>query len=707
MMDVKQWIAGAVLASSVAMAQDATVLQDFEAADAGSRFRTLDTKAELVEHNGGHALKVVSGTSNPYPNVNFEPPGGKWDLSKHERVEMDITNTSAESVKFGMRVDNPGATGKANNNTGGITLDPGETGTIVVEIERDVAGKLREDLIGLDRTPWGKRGEQGGPIDPSNVVKINLFLNKPDRSYSFVIDNLRATGTYDASKHKVPDPFFPFIDTYGQYIHQDWPGKVKSDADLLNDKKAEAASISEFPRPADWNTYGGWARGPKLDATGHFHTAKHEGKWYLVDPEGRLYFSMGMAVVQAGGETAIDRRDGWFADAPWEKPEFKKFVSKKDKNILRGDYQGQQPRTFSFIHANLQRKYGEQYESAWNELITQRLMNWGFNSMGNWSEPELFKTTTIPYTHWVFNDGPKLPWRQNVRKRVPDPFDPKFDEVLRRRANTMTRGTVDDPKCIGYFVDNEIQWGTETSLAETTLLGDDTSSAKQEFVKDLTAKYGDIAKLNTAWKTSYESWDTLLKTKAQNVKALPAGPGVEADFKAFSEKTARAYFAGVKKVLKDVAPNKLYLGCRFAEYNPMVVRVAAEYCDVVSFNLYRDTVAKWTPPSGIDKPIIIGEFHFGATDRGVFGDGLVGAASTQDRAEKFKRYVTGAAANPYIVGAHWFQLCDEPTTGRVSDGENHNVGFLAITDRPYQEMIEASRSVANSLYSTRAGTASK
>jgi hypothetical protein len=114
--------------------------------------------------------------------------------------------------------------------------------------------------------------------------------------------------------------------------------------------------------------------------------------------------------------------------------------------------------------------------------------------------------------------------------------------------------------------------------------------------------YGDVARLNAAWESSYASWDALLGTKA----------------------------ASVKQVLKEVAPNKLYLGCRFADYNATVVKVAADYRDVVSFNLYRDTVAAWRPPAEIDRPVIIGEFHFGAKDRGVFGNGLVGVDTTAD-----------------------------------------------------------------------------
>ncbi len=693
-------LAAVVAFAGIASADEALVMQDFDG-DLNGLYQSLDSTVQIVDQGGGKALAITSGTRAPYPNVRVKPRTGVWDLSKYTQVELDITNTSADSVKFGMRVDNEGATGQKGNNTGSVTLDPGETGTLVVRLQRPAPDNLDEKLIGMDRTPWGKRGTMGGSIDVSKVVEVNIFLNKPDRSYTFTIDNLRAAGSFDPASMTVPEPFFPFVDTYGQYVHADWPGKTKSDDDLKRDLAAEEKSIHDFPRPENWNKFGGWATGPQMKATGHFTTTKHDGKWYLVDPEGKLFFSMGIDVVQFGGTTPIDQREGWFQDELWNKPEYANLVTEAKENNKRGDFKGESIRAFPFMTTNLMRKFGPNYEEAWRGLISKRMLNWGFNTLGCWSDPKLLPTSSIPYTHWVFNDGPKLPWRQGVAKRIPDPFAPKFAEVIRRRAGVMIKGTVDDPNCIGYFVDNEIMWGTTESIAETTLLGDATSPAKVVFVEDLKAKYSEISKLNTAWNAQFESWDALLNTKLADARQIPRGPGTKADFEAFTEKAAHSYFSQVRDILKEIAPNKLYLGCRFAEYNTIVVRVAAEYCDVVSFNLYRDTVANWRPPVEIDKPIMIGEFHFGATDRGVFGSGLIPATDAADRAVKFARYMAGAARNPLLVGAHWFQLYDQPTTGRTQDGENHNIGFLSITDRPYQEMIDASRDLANKLYDLR------
>jgi hypothetical protein len=97
-------------------------------------------------------------------------------------------------------------------------------------------------------------------------------------------------------------------------------------------------------------------------------------------------------------------------------------------------------------------------------------------------------------------------------------------------------------------------------------------------------------------------------------------------------------------------------------------------------------------------PLIIGEFHFGALDRGLFHPGLVPVADQRARAESYKAYVAGALRHPQFVGCHWFQYQDEPTTGRVYDEENYQIGFVDVADTPYAETIQACRDVGYHLY---------
>jgi hypothetical protein len=106
------------------------------------------------------------------------------------------------------------------------------------------------------------------------------------------------------------------------------------------------------------------------------------------------------------------------------------------------------------------------------------------------------------------------------------------------------------------------------------------------------------------------------------------------------------------------------------------------------------------PAGSADKPVIIGEFHCGALDRGMFHTGLQGARDQNQRAEFYTDYVTSALRNPVLVGCAWFQYVDQPTTGRP-DGENYQIGFVDITDTPYPETIAAIRAIGARLYELR------
>ena len=72
---------------------------------------------------------------------------------------------------------------------------------------------------------------------------------------------------------------------------------------------------------------------------------------------------------------------------------------------------------------------------------------------------------------------------------------------------------------------------------------------------------------------------------------------------------------------------------------------------MVSFNRYQRSVADLRLPEGVDRPLIIGEFHFGALDRGMFHTGLVPTASQQERAAAYREYVHSALRNP-LAGRH-------------------------------------------------------
>lgn len=656
-----------------------------------------DAEVRLIPVGAGYGLRIDTGTARPWPGITLPAPGGRWDFSAWGQVELSVRNAGTNRITVNCRVDNPGADGTRRCVTGHVDLEPGARRTLRVPLKRADGDTLGGKLFGLRGYPVAAGGDR--TVDPANVTQLLVFLNQPTLPHAVEVSDIRATGSWTPPTAWTSDaaPYFPLIDTFGQYRHKDWPGKVHSLEELRARKEAEGKRLAGEAGPEGWNQYGGWAAGPQLTASGFFRVEKHEGKWWLVDPAGRLFWSHGIDCVRMLDSTFVEEREDWFEDFPGQQPGFAEFMSSRAR-ALKGHYAGRTARGFSFAGANLKRKYGDDWKQTVPVLIHQRLRHWGLNTIANWSDEGVRLLRHTPYTDTVSSRGaPDIAGSEGYWGKFPDVFDPAFERGLRASMAGRVDRSANDPWCIGYFSDNEMSWGDDASLALAALRSPESQAAKQAFVSDLREKYDDVSELNTAWGTRHASWDALLASRE-----APDAAKARADLTAFYDRTAGQYFRAVRDAIKAVAPNQLYLGCRFAWVNDRAAIAAGKYCDVVSYNRYERSVADFRFPGG-DKPLIIGEFHFGALDRGLFHTGLVPVENQAARARAYRDYVTGALEHPQFVGSHWFQYQDEPTTGRTYDEENYQIGFVDIADTPYEETIAASRAVGSTLYETRLG----
>jgi hypothetical protein len=133
-----------------------------------------------------------------------------------------------------------------------------------------------------------------------------------------------------------------------------------------------------------------------------------------------------------------------------------------------------------------------------------------------------------------------------------------------------------------------------------------------------------------------------------------------------------------------------------------MLKIAGDYCDLISFNRYRYSCIELAPPEDVDLPILISEWHIGTLDRGMLHTGLRGAVSLEHQQKMYKYYVNQALENPYIVGTHWFQYGEQAITGR-GDGENYRIGLVDALDQPYYTFIKAIREIGYNIYKIRTG----
>lgn len=685
-------LAGFALLRATAGAADSAVLPlvTFDSSFDVKSVATEDATCALR----GNALRVTTGHAKPWPGVTLAAPTS-WNLARFGQVELDVANVGRSATTISCRVDNPNANGTEHCVTASVKLEAGERQTLRVPLARVSSSRLDGKLFGMRGYPVSVGGR--GTVNPSNVTQILVFVSKPASDHQFEISNVRASGLYTPPTASIADadPFFPFIDAFGQYRHKGWPGKLGSEGEFQQRREWESKELAAKPGPSDWNEYGGWTAGPQLRATGFFRTEKHNGKWWLVDPKGRFFFSSGVDCVAARHYTPIDERGEWYENFPGNQTEFKQYLS--TGFALKGHYAGQRPKTFSFNSANLHRKYGPDWKEANAVVIHQRLRSWGLNTIANWSDDHVRMMRRTPYTDTIGSRGGRMiEGSEGYWSKFPDTFDPVFAESARKQMQNKRGRSAGDPWCLGYFSDNEMSWGDDLSLAAAVLKSPADQPAKTVFIGDLKSKYGTIEKLNAVWSTQHSSWDALLQTTN-----APDRKKAGQDLGEFYTRIAEQYFRVTRDAIREVAPNQLYLGCRFAWGNARAAAAAAKYCDVVSYNLYHRSVADFKFNGGADVPLIIGEFHFGALDRGMLHTGLVPVATQEARAQAYRDYVEGALRHPQFVGCHWFEYQDEPITGRVYDEENYQIGLVDVTDTPYPETIATLRSIGTNLYRLR------
>jgi hypothetical protein len=668
----------------------------------------------------GSTVRVHVSRSNDRPGVTFQPRSGRWDVTGLAHVAARVKNTGRQTLNVHLCVDNPGSdrTERKGCCIESATIPPGEEKVLKVAIAARPPKHLEAAFRGMRGTPGGfqTRGDRG--IDPSNVAGISVYVYKPGTDYQYEVSDLGAGGEPAFPLPKNLDDLFPMIDQFGQYIHKEWPGKTRSEDDFALQRTQEAADLAAHPGPQGWNQYGGWLDGPQLEATGRFRVTKWRDKWWFVDPEGRLFWSHGLVrVTWSSGYTPITGRQNLFAELPGRDSPFGAFYGRSTWAISGLYERGAE--TYNFTGANLLRKYDPDWPETFADVTHQRLRSWGLNTMANCSQPAIYLKRKTPYTATVYSldsppedtpgstgyvatihdDSRVIEATSGGWGKFPDVFDSSFKAVLVKEVAQHTGKAVGDPWCLGYFPGNELSWGRdETSLTAAVLMSPADQPAKQVLVNDLKAKYETIEKLNAAWHTDYTSWDGLLQSTTP-----PSVDYARDDLTAFLGEIADAYFRQCRDAVKEVDPEGLYLGCRFAGWShPVVFRTAAKYSDVVSVNRYSETLTDLQLPGGIDKPVVIGEFHFGALDRGKFHASLRPVADQPARGAAYEKYVRSALENPLVVGTHWHQFGDQSTTGR-DDGENFQNGFVDVCDTPYTETIDACRRVGYELYRVRAG----
>ncbi len=525
----------------------------------------------------------------------------------------------------------------------------------------------------------------GGPVDPAALDRAWLTAETAGGGPQVRIAECKLA---DDLPGEWPRAEEPITDELHQWTGRLWPGKTETLQQMRRALEQELEDLPPEP-PRERSRWGGWT-GERFDATGRFRT-EHDGRrWWLVDPDGYPFYSVGVDCVRPSVSAETFGNDDLFVELPArDGPYADLWSSRRDNSAL-----------FDGMRHNLMRTLGQGWHRKWMELCRRRLVAWGFNTVGNWSSLEFCRFAELPYV-WPLRGFPGT--EEMIFRDFPDVFSDEYRRNSREFAAQLGefRG---DPHLIGYFLRNEPHWAFGVySLAERMLLRADPFASRRRLAEWLKERHGTVRKLNHAWGSDLGSLDDLLVGPVS--EDVLTTEGAREDLREFSRLMIAEYVRAPSEECRRVDPDHLNLGVRYAWIAHEDLLAGAQVFDVFSINGYAarpgaDVIARCSQAA--DAPVMVGEFHTGALDRGLPWGGLRMVRTQADRAASYRYYVEQGAAIPELVGAHYFLWNDQHVVGRF-DGENWQIGLVDICQMPYAEVVEAAQRSHGRIYEVAAG----
>ena len=260
---------------------------------ADTRIDTLNHIIELISQGGSSGIIFK----------------GEWDLRGYNQLQFKVQNhDSVQYLQMIVQIQEELKKAPINARvlrgtmTDQLYVGPGETKNVKIEFSSDVPyPEVDSCFTGMRNTPYSVNEHYSYSLDLSKIQAIKLLARRHTAGMRYSISDVmllpgkRAESISWMKMNKLE--FFPFIDKYGQFKHKEWPGKTHNDEDLRQARKKEEKDLAAHPGATDRSRYGGWKNGPRQKGTGHFRVAKIDGKWWMIDPEGYLFWSHGVVRV--------------------------------------------------------------------------------------------------------------------------------------------------------------------------------------------------------------------------------------------------------------------------------------------------------------------------------------------------------------------------------------------------------------------------
>ncbi len=640
-------------------------------------------RAEGIENSPAYCLTIACRGTAPGQALVWEFPAGT--LAADRWIVFDLHYDEPDQTTFRLELSEN---------------DDGPRFVMTFSVLPGVRARLRLPLTRLDLNRWAlmregallKRCCYGARVQPAKTTRLVLSVER--MAESPVAWEMTTPTVWATEPPQLAEPALtngPLVDPLGQSFHRSWAGRTKDTAELtarLCDQRRAAASASW---PEAYSRWGGWTA-KRLAPTGFFRIERDERRFWFVDPDGHPYWSSAIDCVRPGTPALVEGIENTIKDWEGLRASFPGCAGHSTHAGIDGGT------TFDFVQANLIRAFGpEAWKESWADTVVGVLRKAGFNGFGNWSESATAAARSFPYVHPLKTSFARTP---TVFRDFPDVWHDDWAQDTRDFAAQLLP-LREDPALIGYFLMNEPKWGFATQTpAEGMLLNTGACPTRDALAAFLEDRHPSDAALAAAWEMSVD----FAEIRGGRI-FTSFGERARADLAAFSTVMARRFFTDLSEACRATDPEHLNLGARYYTLPPDWLADAMGVFDVFSMNAYEERI----PAEGLARlhrriglPVLIGEWHFGALDAGLPMAGICRVADQTERGKAYRRYLEDAAAQPWCVGAHYFQLYDQPYLGRF-DGENWNIGLIDICHRVYSDFAEAARRSHERLYAVANG----
>lgn len=396
-------------------------------------------------------------------------------------------------------------------------------------------------------------------------------------------------------------------------------------------------------QPVALTRFGGWADHPAAAPTGFFRVKRSADRNWLIDPEGCLFYKVGINAVH-------QPRRGDASRLP---------------------------------------------QAQWAEQTVARLRDAGFNGLGNWSSTSL-RETPAPLV-WVLRKNFMFDFAKEKRMTVPASgttgfidkcmpvFHPDFEPFC-EKAGPDLEATANDPFLLGIMTDNELQCPADLLDRHLAL---DAANPDLKHGRDaarvwLAARKGSADPAGITQRDRYEFIAFAFERYYRIVTRV------------IKRHDPNHLYLG----------SRINYGTGQFD-NPYFWKVLAATHDVVSVNFYTEwgpqarQCAEWRDWSG-GVPLLFTEWYAKALDvpglANTHGAGWL-VRTQEDRAGYYQHFALNALEIPTVVGWHFFKYLDDPAESKALDSAGGaNKGMFDLEGNPHQPLLDHARAVNREVY---------